>query len=151
MKMGIVILQVRDIAKAKKFYTEIVGLPVDEKQSGPKFVTLTPEGSLLALQDISEEPAGAAKEPGSVEIGFNFDGVDAVWKRWKAAGVEIVLDPETRSFCRCLRQSITPNLRGQPDLLFGPIALSTLSARLVNRIVQLPQSIICFLNLRSFH
>ena len=100
MKMGIVILQVRDIEKAKKFYTEVVGLPVNEKQSSPKFVTLAPEGSLLALQDISEEAAERIKEPGSVEIGFNLNGVDAIWKHWKEAGVEIVSDPETRPFGR---------------------------------------------------
>ena len=51
MNLGVVILYVRDLERAKKFYTEVVGLPVDEKQSGPQFTMLAPEGSRLALQE----------------------------------------------------------------------------------------------------
>ena len=103
MKMGIVILYVRDIERARKFYTEVVGVPVDEQfpVSDPDhFVMLAPEGSPLALQATSTLPAGLAKEPGSVEIGFNLDGVDAICQRWKRAGVEIVSEPETKPFGR---------------------------------------------------
>src|SRR5437879_6514073 len=100
MMIGVVILYVRDLDRAKKFYTEVVGLPVDEQQSGPQFTMLVPEGSRLALQDIASLPAGQAKEPGGVEIGLNLDHVDAVWQRWKKAGVKMVTEPETRPFGR---------------------------------------------------
>jgi len=100
MKMGFVILQVKDMDRAKKFYTEVVGLPVVEEQSAPTFTVLAPEGSLLALQDVTTVPAGLAKEPGSVEIAFNQDGVDSIYQRWKKAGAEIVSEPETKPFGR---------------------------------------------------
>src|SRR5262245_18742636 len=101
MRAGVVILFVKDLDRAKKFYTEVVGLPVDEKQSGPKFVVLGSEGSLFAVEGITTLPAKqAAAAPGSVEIALNMDGVDAIYKRWKNAGAEIVLEPEDRPFGR---------------------------------------------------
>jgi predicted enzyme related to lactoylglutathione lyase len=101
MKMGIVILYVRDIQKAKAFYTEVVGLPVIEEQSDVNFIMLRPtEGSLLALEDISVLPAGQAKEPGSIEVGLEVADADAVWQRWKSHGVEMVTELEDKPFGR---------------------------------------------------
>lgn len=101
MKVGIVILFVKDVARSKKFYTEVVELSVDEQQSNADFVTLKSEGTLLALQNAARLPASQPHQPpSSVEIGFNVDGVDAIYKRWKEAGAEIVLGPEDRPFGR---------------------------------------------------
>lgn len=100
MKLGVVILYVRDMARARKFYTDVVGLPVNEQVSTPDFTMLEPEGSQLGLQDIKTLPAGQAKEPGGVEVAFKLDGVDAIWQRWKKAGAEIVSDPATMPFGR---------------------------------------------------
>jgi predicted enzyme related to lactoylglutathione lyase len=101
MKVGFVILFVKDVARSKEFYTEIVGLPVDETQSSPNFVVLRSEGSLLALENAASLPATQPNQtPGSVEVAFNMDGVDAIYKRWKNAGAEIVLEPEDRPFGR---------------------------------------------------
>src|SRR5258708_34308913 len=89
MNMGIVILYVNDVAKAKKFYSEVIGLPVDEAQSDAKFVLLHPsEGPLLALEDIAISPVGKAPAGRSAEIGFVVDNTDAVWKQGKGRGVE---------------------------------------------------------------
>jgi predicted enzyme related to lactoylglutathione lyase len=100
MKTGLVILYVRDIEQSKKFYTEVVGLPLDEQQSSPKFVVLAREGSPLALQELSTLPAGQAKDPGGVEIAFDADDVDAAYRRWKSAGAEILSEPENMPFGR---------------------------------------------------
>jgi len=101
MSMGIVILYVRDLQKSRKSYAEIVGLPVIEERSDENFVMLNPGGStFLALEDLKVVPAGRAKEPGSVEIGFTMDDVDGTFAKWKAQGVEMIQEPETMPFGR---------------------------------------------------
>ncbi len=101
MNMGIVVLYVNDVEKARKFYTEVVGLQVDEAQSSAQFVMLRPSaGSLLALEDITIAPVDKVSAPRSAEIGFEVDNADAVWKRWKACGVEMVTPLEDKPFGR---------------------------------------------------
>src|SRR5258707_11752868 len=101
MSMGIVILYVRDLQKSRKFYSEIVGLPVIEEQSDEHFIMLNPGGgTFLALEDLTVVPAGRAKEPGSVEIGLTVDDVDGTFATWKTKGVEIIQEPETMPFGR---------------------------------------------------
>ena len=101
MNMGIVVLYVRDVQKAKKFYTEVIGLPEDKAQSSPEFVMLRPSGgSLLALEDIAISPVGKGSAQPSTEIGFLVDDADAVWKRWKERGVEMVTELENKPFGR---------------------------------------------------
>src|SRR5438874_6641220 len=101
MKMGIVILYVRNVQKAKKFYSEVIGLPVDEAQSSPQFVLLHPsDGSLLALEDIAISPVGKSSAQHGVEVGFEVDNADAVWQQWKERGVEMVTDLQDKPFGR---------------------------------------------------
>ncbi len=101
MNMGIVILYVKDLQKAKKFYTEVVGLPVDEARGDSQFIVLRPtEGSLLALEDITASPVGKATAQRSTELAFAVDDADAVWKRWKERGVEMVTELEDKPFGR---------------------------------------------------
>ena len=103
MNLGFVILYVHDMGKAKEFYTETLGLPVVEAVSGPHFVTVrTTGGSLIALQDkaASVLPPGKETQPGSVELSFEVDDVDDIWRQWKEKGVEIVTDPTDMPFGR---------------------------------------------------
>ena len=103
MNLGFVILYVRDLNKAKAFYTETLGLTVVEEVSGPTFVTLRPaNGSLLGLQDKSAArfPPKDEKNAGSMELSFEVDDVDGTWKRWKEKGVEIVAEPVDLPFGR---------------------------------------------------
>ncbi len=101
MNLGITVLYVRDVEKAKAFYTDVVGLPVDVEQSGPQFVMFrTDNGSLLALEDIAISEADKSSKAGSAEIGFQMGGVDDIWKRWKAKGVQMVTEPATKPFGR---------------------------------------------------
>ncbi len=119
MKMPIVILYSRDIARARHFYTEVVGMAVDEDQSGPQFVMLKPEeGSLLALEDVTVAET-VAREPGSVEIGLHAENVDAVWTRWKQRGVELITEPVNRPFGRTF---IAKDPDGHYLTVYGPTA-----------------------------
>lgn len=103
MNLGFVVLYVRDMEKAKAFYTDVLGMTVVEAISSPTFVTLRPAGgSLVALQDkaASKFPPGLEERPGSVELSFEVDDVDATWQRWKEQGVELVAEPVDLPFGR---------------------------------------------------
>ena len=101
MNLGIVILYVHDIEKAKAFYSGVVGLPMVAEQSNDQFIFLQPAaGSILALQDIATTSANAHSVAGSTEIGLVVDDPDAVWKRWKDQGVELVTEVEDKPFGR---------------------------------------------------
>ncbi len=45
--LAITILYVQDIEQERRFYHEVLGLPIDEAQSSPDFVMLKPAGPNL--------------------------------------------------------------------------------------------------------
>jgi predicted enzyme related to lactoylglutathione lyase len=103
MNLGFVVLYVDDMAKAKAFYTETLGMTVVDAISSPTFVTLRPSnGSLVALQDktAARFPPKDETQSGSVELSFEADDVDAVWRRWQEQGVELLGDPVDLPFGR---------------------------------------------------
>ena len=101
MNLGITILYVRDVEKAKAFYTDYVGLPVDAQQSDSNFVMFrTDNGSLFALENLAISEADKSSKAGSTEVGFRMAGVDDIWKRLKAKGIQMVTEPETKPFGR---------------------------------------------------
>ena len=103
MNLGFVVLYVRDMEKVRAFYTDVLGLTVVEEVSSPTFVTLRSDGgSLLALQDKTAGlmPPAPEDQPGSVELSFEVDDVDATWKRRKEHGVNVVADPVDLPFGR---------------------------------------------------
>jgi predicted enzyme related to lactoylglutathione lyase len=103
MNLGFVVLYVHDMDKARAFYTDVLGMIVVDAVSSPTFVTLRPAGgSLIALQDkaAAKFPPGHEEQPGSMELSFEVDDVDATWRRWKEQGVEIVSDPIDLPFGR---------------------------------------------------
>ncbi len=103
MNLNYVILYVRDMNKSKAFYTDVLGMKVLEVASGPNFVTLrSASGAMVGLQDrtASRLPPGREEQPGSVELSFEVDDVDATWKHWKDRGVELLTDPMDLPFGR---------------------------------------------------
>jgi predicted enzyme related to lactoylglutathione lyase len=105
MNLGFVVLYMRDMEQAKAFYVKTLGLSVVEALSGPNFVALrSASGSLIALQDKAAAlfPPGLEERPGSVELSFEVDDVDATWRQWKEQGVDIVSAPVDLPFGRYL-------------------------------------------------
>jgi len=103
MNLNFIIVYVRDMNKAKAFYSETLGLPIVEAQSGPNFVALRPDGgAMIGLQDktASQLPPGKEAQPGSVELSFEVEDVDSTWKRWQKQGVEMVTEPMDLPFGR---------------------------------------------------
>lgn len=102
MNLGFVILYTNDMDKAKKFYTEALGLSA-EPSSAPTFIRLrSGGGSMMALQDANttDLPPAQGTHDQSIEISFEVEDVDATYRQWKSAGVEVVTEPKDLPFGR---------------------------------------------------
>lgn len=106
MNLNFVVVYVRDLDKAKAFYTDVLGMTVLEDHSSPSFITLSPsngtQGAMLGLQDkmAAVLPPRHEESPGGVELSFEVDDVDATWQRWKEKGVELLTEPTDLPFGR---------------------------------------------------
>src|SRR6266487_6919153 len=88
---GMLSLYVRDVEKAKAFYTEFLGMKFIPEFSSPTFVFLQPtEGTPIAMQDLNALPPGESAQQGGFEINLEVEDVDAALQEWKAKGVEVL-------------------------------------------------------------
>ena len=92
----LVMLLVRDMARCKAFYTELLGFEVVKEFSSPEgdflFLHSRDGGPNIALQDASKETYGAPVPTGhgAVVPGFAVQDADAVYRDWQSKSVEIV-------------------------------------------------------------
>nr|HET6903327.1 VOC family protein [Ktedonobacteraceae bacterium] len=88
---GMLTLYVRDVEKAKAFYTDFLGMKFIPEFSSPTFVFLQPtHGTSIALQDLASLPPGVPAQPGGFEVNLEVDDVNAAYQEWKAKGIELV-------------------------------------------------------------
>src|SRR5581483_4276946 len=90
-------LQVRNIAASRAFYTELLGLPVDERFDTPDFVLFDtnsiPFGLSAARVNLDETP-----QPGlGMTLWLDCDDVDALHAKLQAAGTTIIKPPSKRT------------------------------------------------------
>ncbi|HEX8035342.1 MAG TPA: VOC family protein [Ktedonobacterales bacterium] len=92
-RVVLIMLYCRDLERAKAFYTGELGLEVVPQFSSDTFIFLRSDGGTpIALQDATAVPEGRAAEAGSVEIGFDVDDVEAIWRDWKAKGLDVLTE-----------------------------------------------------------
>src|SRR5579859_5335493 len=90
-QLGLLMLLVKDVPRAKAFYTENLGLEFVKEFSSDEFVMLRDRGGRsIALQDATKETYGAPMAHGGITPGFEVEDADAVYKDWKAKSVELV-------------------------------------------------------------
>jgi predicted enzyme related to lactoylglutathione lyase len=90
---GMLSLYVRDVEKAKAFYTDFLGMKLIPALSSPTFVFLQPtEGTSIALQDLAALPPGVSAQQGGFELNFEVEDVDKALQEWKAKGVEVLTE-----------------------------------------------------------
>ena len=95
-KLDFVLLYVRDVAAARAFYTEKMGLEVEDENPG--FVQFkAPGGAIFALIH-GERPTPAS----AIELWWQTADTDGAYARLKDRGVEIVSPPEDKPFGRTL-------------------------------------------------
>lgn len=92
--LGLVTLLVRDMARTKAFYTELLGFEVAQAFSSPDddFIFLHSKTSSvnIALQDANKETYGVPVERGGIILGFAVEDADAVYRDWQSKSVEIL-------------------------------------------------------------
>jgi lactoylglutathione lyase len=87
--LGNVNLYVRDIERARHFYTNILGLLENQQRSFPPTFILLDSGSCtITLQD-SSAPGAVFGKSDSVELGFAVDDIEAVRERLKTQGIAV--------------------------------------------------------------
>ena len=83
LKLGHLVLSVRDCVRSRDFYTQNLGLKISSEklERGQVFLTLGDEHHVLALfQRATEEPP-TADQPGIVHIAFQLDSFDELQRR----------------------------------------------------------------------
>ncbi|MEZ4668432.1 MAG: VOC family protein [Anaerolineae bacterium] len=96
LNLNYIVVYVNDLAKAKTFYTETLGMTALDAVSSPTFVTLRPAaGAMIGLQDktAARVAPGREEQPGSVELSFEVEDVDATWQEWNDKGVKLLSEP----------------------------------------------------------
>lgn len=93
-------LQVRNLSASRAFYTDVLGLTVDERFDTPDFVLFDtnsiPFGLSAARVNLDEAP-----QPGlGVTLWIDCDQVDELHARLEAAGTTIVTPPYDSPFGR---------------------------------------------------
>lgn len=82
-------LYVRNMERAKQFYTDVLGLVEDSQRSFlPTFILFNAGGCTLTLQD-SSAPGAVFGKADSIELGFAVDDVEAVRSRLQAQGITV--------------------------------------------------------------
>jgi|GEM_PF-76372 uncharacterized protein YndB with AHSA1/START domain/catechol 2,3-dioxygenase-like lactoylglutathione lyase family enzyme len=89
-RVGLVRQLVRDLAQARAFYVDVLGMEViPEFTNESDFIFLKPAaGTPIALQKV-EDTEGSAQPVGGSEINLGVEDVDAAWNDLKARGVEV--------------------------------------------------------------
>ena len=92
-EVGLLTVFVRNLERARQFYTEVLGLDLIEDLTFGSVVMLRPQrGPLIALEfDVQMFTPGA--DPVGVEIGIAVQDLDAVWERWQAYGTRVINVP----------------------------------------------------------
>jgi len=90
-----VILETPDVPRARRFFTEQLGLVTEEDMGDVFSQFATRDGTLWAVAQ-GEAPAG----PSGVRLYLKVDDVDAAYEAWRERGVEMVTAPHDRPFGR---------------------------------------------------
>ena len=93
-------LQVRDLAASRTFYTEVLGLAVDERFDTPDAVVFDTNSIPFALS-AAKVNLNEAPQPGwGVTLWIDCDSVDELHARMQAAGATIIQPPFDSPFGR---------------------------------------------------
>jgi predicted enzyme related to lactoylglutathione lyase len=93
-------LQVRNLSASRTFYTEILGLPVDERFDTSDFVLFDTNSIPFGLSEAKVN-LDEAQQPGlGVTLWIDCDHVDELHARLEAAGATIITTPKDGPFGR---------------------------------------------------
>jgi predicted enzyme related to lactoylglutathione lyase len=93
-------LQVRNLAASRTFYTEVLGLSVDERFDTADFVLFDTNSIPFALSAASVNLDEAPQPGWGVTLWIDCDHVDELHERMQAAGATIIRPPFDSPFGR---------------------------------------------------
>ena len=97
-QMNFLGLVVKDVEAATKFYTEKLGLTVNQAESIPNVYTqFNLKGDTIVGLLTGFEQPGVAQ---TFDTALMVDDVDATYTRWQEAGVELLGEPRDMPFGR---------------------------------------------------
>lgn len=89
------IVTTSDVPRARKFFTEKLGLSTEDDMGDAFSQFTTRAGTLWAIMEAPEHAA-----PRGVELYLSVEDVDACYGQWKSRGVEMVTEPHDEPFGR---------------------------------------------------
>lgn len=95
-------LQVRNLAASRAFYTESLGLPVDERFDTPDFALFDTNSIPFALRQATMNLDEAPQPGWGVTLWIDCDQVDALYATLEAKGVTIITPPYDGPFGRTM-------------------------------------------------
>ncbi|QBD75126.1 VOC family protein [Ktedonosporobacter rubrisoli] len=95
-------LQVRDLSASRTFYTETLGLTIDERFTSADFVLFDTNSIPLGISQAKVNLAEAPQPGWGFTLWLDCDHVDELHARLEAAGVTIVTPPFNSPFGRAL-------------------------------------------------
>lgn len=98
--LDIVIISAPDMAAARAFYGETLGLHVEGET--PNFLDVTGDEGQGAHLGVTAGRAISQASAGGPEIWFRVDDTDALYERLKSQGVTITEEPKDMPFGRAL-------------------------------------------------
>src|SRR5579859_6822591 len=93
-------LQVRNLAASRAFYTEVLGLTIDERFDTPDFVLFDTNSIPFALRAANVNLAEAPQPGLGVTLWIDCDHVDDLHAQMQAAGATIIQPPFDSPFGR---------------------------------------------------
>ncbi|HEX7737817.1 MAG TPA: VOC family protein [Ktedonobacteraceae bacterium] len=93
-------LQVRNLAASRAFYTEVLGLTIDERFNTPDFVLFETNSIPLGLSEARVNLDEAPQPGWGVTLWIDCDQVDELHTRLVAAGTTIITPPHDGPFGR---------------------------------------------------
>ena len=97
-KIAFTLYPVKDMARARRFYEQDLGLKKTGEYVGGKWIEYDLAGGCFALTALVEELEPSAYQGGS--IAFEVDDVDGMLATLKAKGVRVKVEPFSSPVCR---------------------------------------------------
>ena len=93
-------LQVRNLAASRTFYTELLGLTIDERFNTPDFVLFDTNSIPFALREANVDLDKAPQPGWGMTLWIDCDQVNELHAKLEAAGVTIITPPFDGPFGR---------------------------------------------------
>lgn len=97
-KIAFTLYPVKDLARARRFYEQDLGLTKTGEYVGGKWIEYDLAGGCFAISDLVEELEPSAYQGGS--IAFEVDDVDGLVAALKAKGARVKVEPFSTPVCR---------------------------------------------------